>query len=165
MARHRGKIGDLGFCFMKTETDFLLVEDDGSDVFLVERAFRKDGCGHRLHVVGDGQEAIDYLMGVGTYQDREKHPIPGVILLDIKMPRISGLEFLDWLHQKAPEDLRIIPIVVMSSSDQECDVKTAYELGANCYLVKPIPWAEFEERMRSLNIFWGKHVKTPPMGV
>jgi CheY-like chemotaxis protein len=149
---------------MKTETDFLLVEDNSDDVYLVERAFSKSGDRHRLHVVGDGQEAMDYLMGVGMYHDREKYPIPGVILLDIKMPRVSGLEFLEWLNQKAPEDLRIIPVIVMSGSEEERDIKTAYKLGANCYLVKPIPWEEFEEQMTALNIFWGKLVKTPPVG-
>jgi CheY-like chemotaxis protein len=151
--------------FLKAATDFLLVEDSPDDVYLVERAFSKSGEGHRLHVVSDGQEAMDYLMGVGVYHDREKHPIPGVILLDIKMPRISGLEFLQWLQERAPERLRIIPVIVMSGSEEERDIKTAYKLGANCYLVKPIPWGEFEERMTSLNVFWGKHVKTPPVGV
>jgi CheY-like chemotaxis protein len=149
---------------MKTQTDFLLVEDTPDDVFLVERAFQKGGSGHRLHVVGDGQEAIDYLMGAGKYGDRGEYPIPGVILLDIKMPRIGGLEFLEWLRRKAPEELRVIPVIVMSGSDLERDVKSAHGLGASCYLVKPIPWMEFEERMRLLNIFWGEHVKTPPIG-
>jgi CheY-like chemotaxis protein len=149
---------------MKTATDFLLVEDSPDDVYLVERAFQKDGDVDRLHVVGDGQEAMDYLMGVGIFQDRKKHPIPGVILLDIKMPRVSGLEFLQWLQEKAPEELRVIPVIVMSGSEEERDIKTAYRLGASCYLVKPIPWEEFQEQMTALNIFWGKHVKTPPIG-
>jgi len=163
MAQRLAKPQESGLWLMKTETDFLLVEDSPDDVYLVERAFSKSGEGHRLHVVTDGQKAIDYLMGVGIYQDREKHPIPRVILLDIKMPRVSGLEFLEWLHQKAPEPLRIIPVIVMSGSEEERDIKRAYELGANCYLVKPIPWQEFEEQMTTLNIFWGKHVKKPPI--
>ena len=105
------------------------------------------------------------MTGAGPYKDRVKHPLPRVILLDIKIPRLSGLEFLEWLHHKAPSELRIIPVIVMSSSDEERDVKTAYGFGANCYMVKPIPWDEFEEQMRALNIFWGKHAKTPPVAV
>ena len=150
---------------MRLEIDFLLVEDDPNDVFLVRHAFRRCGDGHKLHVVGDGREAIDYLTGVGDYQDRAKYPLPRVILLDIKMPRVTGLEFLEWLHQEAPEELRVIPVVVMSSSENEGDVKKAYAMGANCYLVKPIPWQEFEERMKLLNIFWGTHATTLPVGI
>jgi CheY-like chemotaxis protein len=142
-------------------TDFLLVEDDPNDVCLTQIAFRESGGSHRLHVVGDGQEAIDYLTGKGGYSDRGKHPLPGVILLDIKMPRVDGLEFLQWLNNQAPANIRLIPVIVMSSSNLEKDVKRAYELGANCYLVKPIPWQEFKERMKTINIFWGEHAETP----
>jgi CheY-like chemotaxis protein len=106
---------------------------------------------------------MDYLTGVGRYSDRNKYPLPGVILLDIKMPRVNGLEFLKWFQNHAPEELRLIPVIVMSSSDHERDIKKAYELGANCYLVKPIHWPEFEEQMKTLDIFWGKHVKPPPV--
>ena len=146
---------------MREPCNFLLVEDNADDVVLVEYAFKEAGAPHRLHAVGDGQQAMDYMMGKGAYADRKEYPLPSVILLDIKMPRVSGFEFLEWLHREAPEDLRLIPVIVMSSSNDERDVKKAYQLGANCYLIKPIPWSEFKEQLKALNIFWGEYVQTP----
>ena len=148
---------------MREPCNFLLVEDNADDVVLVEHAFKGAGAPHRLHAVGDGEQAMDYLMGTGVYADRKKYPLPSVILLDIKMPRVSGFEFLEWLQREAPPDLRLIPVIVMSSSDDERDVKKAYQLGANCYLIKPIPWSEFKEQLKVLNIFWGDYVQTPPV--
>lgn len=104
---------------------------------------------------------MHYLEGKGEYADRTKYPLPDVILLDLKMPRISGFEFLEWLRRKAPGELHLIPVVVLSSSDDPQDVKRAYELGVNSYMVKPIQWPEFKEKMRAISIYWSDHAETP----
>jgi CheY-like chemotaxis protein len=141
-------------------TTFLLVEDDPRDVFLVRDVFERYGhC--RLETVTDGQEAIDYLTGTGKFSNRRKFPLPQVVLLDLKMPRVNGLEFLRWLRHESPNSLHVLPVVVMSSSNDPKDVASAYELGVNSYLLKPIAWHEFQERMKALNIFWSDHVEKP----
>jgi CheY-like chemotaxis protein len=145
---------------MATKTNFLLVEDDPHDAFLVKQEF--DNASHLgFQHVCDGHEAVRYLKGVGEYSDRQKHPLPDVILLDLKMPRFSGFDFLEWLHSKAPDDERLIPVVVMSSSALQEDVKRAYALGANSYMTKPIDWTTFRERIKLLGIFWSEHAETP----
>jgi len=113
----------------------------------------------RLKVVNDGNEAIQYLEGAGQYGDREQYPVPNVILLDLKMPRITGFEFLEWLRSKGPSKHRFIPVVVMSSSVLKEDVDRAYSLGANSYLVKPVSWALFKERIKAIGIYWAEHVE------
>ena len=143
-----------------SRTTFLLVEDDPRDVFLVRDVFERYGhC--RLETVTDGQEAIDYLTGTGKFGNRRKFPLPQVVLLDLKMPRVNGLEFLRWLRHESPNSLHVLPVVVMSSSNDPKDVASAYELGVNSYLLKPIAWHEFQERMKALNIFWSDHVEKP----
>jgi len=134
-------------------TRFLLVEDDPADVEFVSIAFKSSG--HQLLVVSDGQQAIDYLSGKEAYADRHKFPLPQVILLDVKMPRVNGFEFLKWLRHQSPGDLRLLPVIIMSSSDEPSDVKTAYALGVNSYLIKPIQWKEFQDQLKILNVFWG----------
>ena len=145
---------------VNSKTTFLLVEDDPKDVYLVEDVFKRTGHG-RLQVVQDGQEAIDYLTGHGVYSNRFKHPMPHVILLDMKMPRVNGLEFLKWLRRESPNTLHLLPVVVMSSSNDPKEVGEAYELGVNSYLIKPINWQEFQDRMTALNLFWSDHVEKP----
>jgi two-component system response regulator len=145
---------------MRTTTRFLLVEDDRNDAALVTEVFRR-GNHCQLDTVRDGQEAMDYLLAQGTFKFREGEPMPHVILLDLKMPRVDGFEFLRWLRHDAPRNLRLVPVVVMSSSDHPNDVRRAYELGVNSYLLKPIQWTEFQARMEALNIFWTQHVETP----
>ena len=104
---------------------------------------------------------MDYLTGVKEFSDRTKHPWPQVILLDLKMPRVNGFEFLQWLRADSPGDLRLLPVIVMSSSNQKNDVNRAYALGANSYFVKPISWRDFETRMKALNAYWGSYVEKP----
>jgi len=137
-----------------------MVEDDRNDALLVQEVFGK-GNHCLLKTVEDGHEAIEYLLGKGSYHNRQRNPLPDVILLDLKMPRIDGFEFLRWLRHEAPRHLRFLPVVVMSSSDHPRDVRRAYELGVNSYLLKPIQWGEFQARMQALNIFWTQHVETP----
>lgn len=140
---------------------FLLVEDDQHDAFFVEREFKKAPHHIVLKRVCDGQEAIDYVSGAGPYADRQEFPIPNVVMLDLKMPRINGFDFLQWLRKTAPDGLCTIPVIVMSSSDLPKDVARAYHLGANSYLVKPIEWKKFQDLILGLGLYWTQHALTP----
>lgn len=130
----------------------LLVEDDPTDVLLVERAFRKAGLPVPPHVVRDGDEAVAYLAGDGAYADREKHPLPALILLDLKLPRRSGLEVLAWLRSQP--GLKRMPVVVLTSSRRSDDIDGAYDLGANSYVVKSLDLDGQAEMARTLNHYW-----------
>ena len=145
---------------MAAPKTFLLVEDDPNDVWFVEQEFKLAPVNLQLRAVPDGEHAIRYLEGKGDYGDRQRYPVPDVILLDLKMPKVNGFEFLDWLHSKGGEH-SLIPVVVMSSSALESDVQRSYALGANSYLVKPVNWPEFRARIRALGIYWAEHVETP----
>src|SRR5215469_6368616 len=118
---------------------FLLVEDDSNDILLAKRALCA-GQSCRVEVARDGQEAVEYLQ-------QGSSPLPDVIILDLKLPRMSGFEFLRWLRTEAPNEMRLVPVIVLSSSDLQSDVRTAYALGANAFLVKPIDAHLFEERL------------------
>lgn len=130
----------------------LLVEDDANDVFLMQRACRKAELPNPLQVVGDGDEAVDYLAGQGAYSDRARYPLPVLLLLDLKLPRKGGLEVLGWLRQQP--NLKRLPVVVLTSSKEPADVNKAYDLGANSYLVKPLGFDALMEMVRSLNQYW-----------
>jgi CheY-like chemotaxis protein len=142
-------------------TVFLLVEDDPNDVLLAKLEFAKAPFAIRVEVVSDGVEAMDYINGRTKFDDRKEFPIPDVILLDLKMPRVSGFEFLKWLRTESPVHCRMIPVVIMSSSALSEDVDRAYSLGANSYLVKPVEWPEFRERINALGVYWAWHSQTP----
>lgn len=128
----------------------LLVEDDPADVFLTQRAFRVSSIANPLRVTSDGEDAIAYLTGAPPYQDREANPIPRLILLDLKLPRLSGLEFLQWLRQQPI--LKRIPVVVLTSSKESPDINQAYDLGISCYLVKPVEFNALLEMVKSINM-------------
>src|SRR5690349_22248738 len=141
---------------MKT---ILQVEDDPNDVFLFNHAVKKVGVTNPMQVAGDGQEAIDYLSGTGKFADRADFPLPGLILLDLKLPFVMGLDVLKWIRQ-TPE---LSPIVViLSSSSDETDIASAYRLGANAYLVKPAEVSKLEGMARSINDFWLMQNTPPP---
>jgi CheY-like chemotaxis protein len=118
---------------MVKTTTFLLVEDDPHDVLLVERAFKETPPHLRLCRAADGCEAVRYLKGEGAYGDRQKYPLPDVILLDLKMPRFNGFEFLAWLRSESPDHQRLLPVIVMSSSALQQDITRAYALGISAY--------------------------------
>lgn len=120
---------------MNTFAPLLLVEDNEDDVFIFQRAFRRAGLHDPLQVVADGQEAIDYLAGVGRYADRVAHPWPSLVFLDLKLPRRSGHEVLAWIASR-PE-LPMLPVIVLTSSAELRDLQRSRELGALHYLVKP----------------------------
>jgi CheY-like chemotaxis protein len=142
-------------------TDFimLLVEDDPNDILLIQRAFAKACLVNPLKVVRDGEEALNYLAGSGEFSDRGRFPLPSLILLDLKLPRKSGLEILQWLRQQP--SLKHIPVIVLTSSKESSDVSRAYDLGANSYLVKPVGFEGLLELVKSIGMYWMILNKTP----
>jgi CheY-like chemotaxis protein len=130
----------------------LLVEDDPNDVLLIQRAFRKANLINPIQVVGDGEEAVSYLSGEGSYADRRRYPLPILVLLDLKLPRKSGFEVLEWL--RGEPDLKRLPVVVFTSSTEGLDVNRAYDLGANSYLVKPVSFKDLLEMVKTLHLYW-----------
>lgn len=130
----------------------LLVEDDPNDVLLIQRAWRKANIAAPLQVVTDGEAATRYLTGGGEFADRQRYPLPILVLLDLKLPRKSGFEVLAWLRQQPV--LRRLPVVVLTSSSEPEDINRAYELGANSYLVKPVQFESLQEMMQTVHIYW-----------
>ncbi len=130
----------------------LLADDDPNDVFLLQRAFQKTNIANPLRVVRDGEEAMAYLGGQDQYADRQLHPLPVLLLLDLKMPRKSGFEVLRWLRQQS--GLKRLPVVVLTSSNQNPDINKAFDLGANSYIVKPGGFDSLVEMVKNLNLYW-----------
>ena len=140
--------------------NLLLVEDTQSDVFFMKRAMKVVGVTHPLHVVEDGQQALDYLQGAGPFADRGQFPLPCLILLDLKLPQVPGLEVLEWI--RARPGLETIPVVVFTSSSLDDDIDRAYRLGANSYLVKPMSLDALVEVVKGINDYWLKLNRLPP---
>jgi two-component system response regulator len=132
--------------------EILLVEDNPRDAELTIRALKKKNLANNLHHVEDGVEALDYLFGRGKYSGRDINDTPKVVLLDLKLPRINGLEVLSAI--KSDERTQSIPVVVVTSSAEDPDVKTAYQLGANSYVLKPVQFDAFIEAMAKVGIYW-----------
>jgi len=130
----------------------LLVEDDPNDIMLFRRAKDKTNLANPLQVVEDGEAAVAYLSGQGQYADRNRYPMPALVLLDLKLPRKSGLEVLAWLREQP--GLRRVPVVVLTSSKESTDVGLAYDLGANSYLVKPVAFDNLLEMIKALGLYW-----------
>lgn len=133
---------------MKPTQPILIVEDNEDEQIFLKKAFALAEISNPVQIVSDGQEALEYLEGVGSYADRLAYPVPGIVLLDLKLPRISGFEILERLRRS--RDLRSLIAIVMSSSNRTTDVQRAYELGANAYLVKP---GSFDELLRFMKVF------------
>ncbi|MGC9945057.1 MAG: response regulator [Bryobacteraceae bacterium] len=136
----------------------LQVEDDGNDVFFLEHAIRKVGLANPIQVAGDGQQAIDYLNGAGKFADRERFPLPCLVLLDLKLPYVMGLDVLKWIRQQAGAAL---PVIVLSASAENADIVAAYRLGANAFLIKPSESAKLEDMVKALKDFWLTHNTLP----
>jgi CheY-like chemotaxis protein len=130
----------------------LHVEDDPNDVLLLQRAFKKANLAINIHAVNDGDRAVAYLGGAEAFADREKFPLPSLILLDLKMPRKSGLEVLAWI--RGQEKLRRLLVVIFTSSKHDEDINRAYDLGANSYLVKPVGFDMLVEMAKLLHQYW-----------
>jgi CheY-like chemotaxis protein len=141
-----------------TAIDVLLVEDNPGDVRLTQEAFREANEAIRLHVTRDGEEAIAFLRQQGKYAQAHA-PRPHIILLDLNLPKMNGHEFLALL--KGDESLKMIPVVILTSSDAEADIVKSYELHANAYLKKPVTLEEFVALVQSINDFWLTKVKIP----
>ena len=137
----------------------LLVEDDYNDVLLIQRAFRKAKIKPLVSNVSNGDEVLLYLEGKGKYADRTQYPVPLLILLDLKLPRRSGLEVLAWIRQQPK--LRRLLVVVLTSSQEDSDLTQAYDLGANSYLVKPIDFQEFVRLVELIDNYWFKTNQLP----
>jgi two-component system, response regulator len=138
----------------------LLVEDSGDDEALTLRALKKNNIGNRVVVVRDGAEALDFLYCTGAYSDRDPREKPQVILLDLKLPKVDGLEVLRRIRTDA--STRTLPVVVLTSSKEEQDVVNSYLLGVNSYVRKPVDFIQFVEAIRQLGLYWLVLNETPP---
>lgn len=132
--------------------EILLVEDNPRDVEMTVRALKKRNLANKLHVVKDGAEALDFIFGKGSYADRDPNHVPKVILLDLKLPKVGGLEVLKTL--KANEQAKTIPVVVLTSSQEEKDMVESYRLGVNSYIVKPVDFDKFVEAVGEIGLYW-----------
>ena len=130
----------------------LLVEDNPSDVGLTQRALAKSHVSNELVVAEDGQEALDYLFGAGAYAGREVTELPALVLLDLKLPRVDGLEVLRQIRA----DVRTsrLPVVILTTSREEQDVAQSYDLGANSYIRKPVDFTQFAQAVEHLGLYW-----------
>jgi CheY-like chemotaxis protein len=142
------------------ETMILLVEDNPDDEALTLRALRKANVGNDVQVVRDGAEALDFLYGTGAYAGRDTTVFPQVILLDLKLPKIDGLEVLRRI--RADGRTKILPVVILTSSDEEQDRIRGYALGANSYVRKPVEFVQFAEAVRQLGLYWLVLNQPPP---
>ena len=132
----------------------LLLEDNDHDIFFVKRATQKASESHRVYAVHNGEQAIRYLKGEGPHRDRQKFPLPNLILSDLKMPRMDGLEFLRWVRSQAAWAL--IPIIVLSGSGLDVDVREAYALGANSYFTKPADHSKLVKILSDICDYWSE---------
>jgi CheY-like chemotaxis protein len=130
----------------------LHVEDDADDVLLFQHACQKAGLACNLQAVRDGVEAIAYLSGSDQFSDRQRHPLPELVLLDLKLPRVNGFEVLGWMRKE--DRFRRLPVVVFSSSNHEADVNRAYDVGANSFLLKPVDFNALVELARTVHQYW-----------
>jgi two-component system, response regulator len=137
---------------MKRGNIILLVEDNPDDVELTLRAFRTSKLSTEIVVASDGVEALDYLLATGAHAGRDRKLLPEVVLLDLKLPKIGGLEVLK--RMRAEERTRRIPVVVLTSSNEERDILSSYDLGANSFVRKPVDFAQFVEAARQLGLYW-----------
>jgi two-component system response regulator len=139
----------------------LLVEDNPDDELLTLRAFNRNHIVNRIDVVRDGQEALDYLFCEGQWVGRDSCEMPQVVLLDLKLPKIGGLEVLRQIRRD--DRLRRLPVVILTSSSEESDVVASYDLGANSYVRKPVDFAEFCSAVRDLGLYWLMLNEPPPV--
>jgi CheY-like chemotaxis protein len=146
-----------------SEGPVLLIEDDVSDFRLVQRAFAKLKPSVPMIRLTHGDEAVAYLAGEAPYENRALHPIPSVILLDIKLPRRSGFEVLEWIRAQESR-LKRVPIVMLTSSRHQVDVNRAYDLGVNSYLVKPSNNSELEQLASTFHAYWLEANSNPDLG-
>ena len=137
----------------------LQVDDDANDVFLLQHAMKKVGVTNPVQVVNDGQQAIDYLDGAGKFADRERFPFPCLVLMDLKLPYVMGLDVLRWVRDQPEMPLLV---VMLTASAEDADIAEAYRLGANAFLTKPSEASKLEDMVRAIKTFWLTHNTLPP---
>lgn len=143
-----------------TEHTILLVEDSSSDEELTLRALKKSNIANRVVVTRDGAEALDYLFAQGAFADRDPRDLPQVVLLDLNLPKIGGLEVLRRI--RADERTKLLPVVILTSSREDKDLLVGYASGANSYVVKPVDFTQFADAVRQLGMFWLVINQPPP---
>lgn len=136
----------------KAEIEILLVEDNPTDAEMTLRALKENKLSNKIHHVEDGEEALDFIFCRNKYNTRDCNQTPGLILLDLKLPRVDGLEVLKTLKENP--DKKRIPIVILTSSSEEIDIIKSYNLGANSYIVKPVDFSQFASVIKKLNFYW-----------
>jgi len=144
---------------MPDQEIILLAEDSEDDILLIQRAFKAAFISKTVQVVRDGEECIAYLSGIGKFSDRSQFPLPELLLLDLKMPRVDGFEVLSWLRKQP--SLNSLRVIVLTSSEAVRDVNRAYDLGANSFLSKPIDFQNYIEMCKYLSGFWLQMSKAP----
>lgn len=137
---------------MANERTILLVEDNPDDELLTLLAFKDNNIEHEVIIARDGAEALDYLFGEGKYQGRDIYNLPQVVLLDLKLPKIDGLEVLKKI--RAGEHTKLLPVVILTSSKEETDIVKSYQSGANSYIQKPVDFEQFSEAIKQLGLYW-----------
>jgi CheY-like chemotaxis protein len=130
----------------------LLAEDDEHDIVATKRAWKKHNIANPLYIVNDGEECLDFLHRQGRYSERESAPEPGILLLDINMPKMDGLAVLE--HIRKDNDLRHLPVIILTTSKAEEDRLRGYDLGVNAYIVKPVGFENFSEAVKTISLFW-----------
>ena len=135
-----------------SKVEILIVEDNPNDAEMALRALKKNKLANNVLVVGDGEEALNFIFARGKFSDRGKNNRPKIILLDLKLPKVNGLEVLKEI--KSNEQTKIIPVIVMTSSKQETDLIESYRLGVNSYIVKPVDFDKFVDAVRDLGLHW-----------
>ncbi len=130
----------------------LMAEDDEHDIVAVKRAWKKNNISNPLYIVNDGEECLDYLYQKGKYSDPETAPRPGILLLDIKMPKMDGLAVLE--HIRKDDKYRNLPVIILTTSKDDEDRLVGYDLKVNAYIVKPIGFHNFSEAIKTINLFW-----------
>lgn len=145
------------------QTSILLVEDNADDLELTLHALRSNKIANRIDVARDGEEALDFIFSRGQFADRAQVPRPSLILLDLKLPKVNGLEVLREIRSNPPS--RTIPVVIMTSSKEEKDLVTGYQLGVNSYIQKPVDFTQFRETVRHLGLYWLVVNQPPPADV
>jgi CheY-like chemotaxis protein len=144
---------------MHDQAVILLAEDNADDILVIRKAFQRSNLLNPVHIVRDGEEAIAYLQGVGKYGSRDEYPLPDLMLLDLKMPKVGGFEVLSWI--RSHPTLRALCVVVLTTSNDMRDVNRAYGLGANSFLIKPMDFEQTTATIELLKRYWLERCKIP----